>query len=327
MPQEVFPGIYRIEIPIPNNPLKALNSYVITGSERPLVVDVGLNREECIAAMKQGLAELGIDPAQADYCITHMHADHSGAIGVLADRSANIYASRIDAQLINKMGASSEHWGRMKEYAIHCGFPEMEADKAIQGHPGFRYGNKENIAFTTISDGAVIQAGDYQFTCIETPGHTKGHICLYEPSRRILISGDHILPGITPNISTWTDGENPLATFLKSLEKVAGYEVSLFLPGHRWGNVDCRARIDQLVKHHDHRSQDTLNILQHAVLTPFQVAASMRWDLSYTSWDQFPAAQKWFAAGEAAAHLQFLESKGQIVRVISGEGLIQYKLR
>lgn len=326
MPHEVYPHIYRIEIPIPNNPLKALNSYVITGGERPLVIDVGLNRDECLEAMKHGLGELGIDGAQADFFITHMHADHSGAIGGIAGSSAAVYASAVDAQIINQMGASSAHWQRMKEYAIRCGFPENEADKAIQGHPGFKYGNRTNVSFTAIADGTVIHAGDYVFHCIETPGHTQGHVCLYESRCQILISGDHILPGITPNISTWTDGENPLASFLKSLEKVAEYPVSLFLPGHRWGAVDCKVRIKELIQHHEHRSQDIISILQGSLLTSYQVASRMRWDLSYECWEQFPAAQKWFAAGEAAAHLQFLESKGQIGREVSDAGLIRYKL-
>src|SRR4051812_28185215 len=92
LPQEVYPGIYRIEIPIPNNPLKALNSYIITRGPRPLIIDVGLNRDECKAAMRTGLGELGLDPSRGDYVITHMHADHSGAIGDLADSSAIIYA-------------------------------------------------------------------------------------------------------------------------------------------------------------------------------------------------------------------------------------------
>lgn len=326
MPHEVYPNIYRMEIPIPNSPLKALNSYVITGGERPLIIDVGLNRDECLTALRAGADELGIDLAQADFLLTHMHADHSGAIGAVAGDSATVYASKVDGQTINQMSASTAHWQHMKEYAVRCGFPESEADKAIQGHPGFKCGNQKQISFTSVGDGALIHAGDYVFHCIETPGHTQGHICLYETRCQILISGDHILPGITPNISTWTEGANPLAAFLTSLEKVAKYPVTLFLPGHRWGTVDCKVRIAELIRHHEERNQDVINILKGQTLTSYQVASRMRWDLSYACWEQFPAAQKWFAAGEANAHLQFLESKEQIARKTSDSGLIQYQL-
>lgn len=80
MIQEIFKNIYKIEIPIFNSPLKALNSYVIKGLERSLIIDTGLNQEECMNAMQAGLREIGVDLRETDFFITHIHPDHIGLV-------------------------------------------------------------------------------------------------------------------------------------------------------------------------------------------------------------------------------------------------------
>ena len=83
MPEEICQNIYRIEVPLPENPLKSLNSYVIKGKDRNLVVDTGFNQKICLEAMQTGLSTLGIDLSQTDFFITHFHADHFGLVAVL----------------------------------------------------------------------------------------------------------------------------------------------------------------------------------------------------------------------------------------------------
>ena len=76
MVEEIDRNFFKIEIPLPDSPLKSINSYVIKGAEKNLVIDTGLNREECKRAMLNGLNELGIDLNHTDFFITHLHADH-----------------------------------------------------------------------------------------------------------------------------------------------------------------------------------------------------------------------------------------------------------
>jgi flavorubredoxin len=71
MMEKIMEGLYRIEVPLPNNPLKSLNSYVITG-KRPLIIDTGFNMEQCYAAMLGGLRKLGIEPKKVDVLATHL---------------------------------------------------------------------------------------------------------------------------------------------------------------------------------------------------------------------------------------------------------------
>ncbi|MBW2149949.1 MAG: MBL fold metallo-hydrolase, partial [Deltaproteobacteria bacterium] len=156
--------------------------------------------------------------------------------------------------------------------------------------------------------------GDYVFTCVETPGHTRGHMCLYAPGKRIFISGDHILHDITPNIQLWSNKENPLNEYMASLDKVYGLDIELVLPGHRVIFRNCKKRIQELKKHHQHRADEVLSLLENGGQNAYQVASRMSWDITYSSWDLFPVAQKWFATGEAIAHLKYLEEKGMVQR-------------
>lgn len=141
---------------------------------------------------------------------------------------------------------------------------------------------------------------------------------MYEPNKKIFLAGDHILIDITPNIQCWSDDQNPLQNNLASLDKVNDMEIDFVLPGHRRIITDHKARIAELKKHHEKRLKEVLSILGAELQTAFQVASRMTWDLDCDSWEEFPRQQKWFATGEAIAHLRYLERKGLIVRKDEG---------
>jgi len=310
MPEELFPNLFRIEIPLPDSPLKYLNSYLIKGSDRNLVVDTGLNRDECLTAMHAGLAALEVDLDRTDFFITHLHADHFGLVGRLVRETGKIYFNRPDTELIE----SWEGFDPMIAYAGANGFPENELRAALHNHPGHKYGSDWIPELNIINEGDKFNIGGFHFACVQTPGHTMGHMCLYEPDRKILIAGDHILIDITPNIQCWSDDENPLKEYLASLDKVDKLEVKHVLPGHRRLFSDHHGRIDELKQHHVIRLEETLGILQEGPMSAFEVASRMTWDIKCDSWEEFPVAQRWFATGEAISHLRFLEEEGKLSR-------------
>ena len=80
MVTELMKDIYRIEVPLPKNPMKLLNSYLIRSDGRSLVIDTGFNRPECKEALMSGLKELNVDFDRTDLFLTHLHADHSGLL-------------------------------------------------------------------------------------------------------------------------------------------------------------------------------------------------------------------------------------------------------
>ena len=156
--------------------------------------------------------------------------------------------------------------------------------------------------------------GEYSFRVIETPGHSPGHLCLYEDNKKILVSGDHILFDITPNITCWAELENPLKAYLESLEKVSTLDVNLVLPGHRNGWTDHKKRITELQNHHKSRLNEVLVALGKGDKSAWDIAPHIKWDINVSSWERFPVVQKWFALGETLAHITFLEADGRVGR-------------
>jgi glyoxylase-like metal-dependent hydrolase (beta-lactamase superfamily II) len=321
--EEIAPDTFRIKIPLPGSPLKYLNSYVIRGRQRNLIVDTGLNREECLQAMRAGLERIGVDLHRTDFFVTHLHADHFGLISRLVTDTSRVFFNRPDSEIIESWGG----WEPMVHYAGVNGFPEEDLRAALQSHPGYKFHSAWVPDLNILKDGEVIQVGDRRFECVETPGHTRGHTCLYEAASRTLISGDHILIDITPNIQCWSDADDPLKHYLESLDKVRGLAVDQVWPGHRRLFKDHRRRIDELKRHHQRRADEVLTILQDGPRTAFQVASRMTWDIAIASWDLFPVAQKWFATGEAISHLRYLEelkrlrrepNKGKVLYALAG---------
>jgi len=324
MVEEILPDLYRIEIPLPKNPLKYLNSYLIKDGARFLLIDTGFNRQECRQAMAAGLEKLGVDLQRTDLFITHLHSDHLGQAAVLASDSSKVYFSRQEAALVNRSSAEwGQRWSRMEEVYVAHGFPQAEVGTAAASHPGRRFGAGQRINFTPVQEGDTIEIGDYCFRCIATPGHSPAHMCLYEASKKILVAGDHILFDITPNISYWAEMENPLKEYLASLEKVYTLDVQLILPGHRSLLQDHRRRIRELQAHHQNRLNEVVAALgDGGKKSAFQIVPYISWDVRAASWEDFPPAQKWFAFGETLAHLIYLEGEGRIQRETEGNGIL-----
>ncbi|MFB3812623.1 MAG: MBL fold metallo-hydrolase [Terriglobales bacterium] len=318
MADEIYPSLYRILVPLPGNPLGWINSYVIKGPDRNLIIDTGLNRRECLDALMTGLDEIGVDIEKTDFYITHNHADHYGLVPVLAQSTSSVFIHRLDKEQIEGWTG----WDSVTRYAILNGFPQEEVKKAIQSHPGYKYGASLPTKLTPVEDSDKLHYGEYCFTVIATPGHTAGHTCLYDASRRILISGDHVLSDITPNITCWFEGANPLQRYLASLDRVYELPVELVLPGHRRVLEHCKSRIDELKRHHQIRNEEILKVLDHESKSAYEVAASMTWDIDCNTWEEFPPSQKWFATGEALAHLTYLAEAGQLRRSEEKRGVV-----
>jgi glyoxylase-like metal-dependent hydrolase (beta-lactamase superfamily II) len=309
MIEEVFPNIYRMEIPLPNNPLRAVNSYVIKGGERYLIIDTGMNRMECRKAMDAGLKTLAVDLNRTDFFITHLHADHLGLVSYLAGKSAKIYFNYPDARIVNE----PNHWDQIVAMALVNGFPQEELVTAMQKHPGRKYQQQGALNLTLLREGNQLPIGEYVFHCVETPGHTPGHLCLYEPRTKIFFSGDHILEDITPNITTMGDKDtNPLQQYLDSLDKIERFDISWVFPGHRRVFTHYRERIAELKHHHDLRAEEILSILRKGPQSGYQIASQMTWDISCDTWEDFPAPQKWFAFGEGLSHLLYLHARNEV---------------
>lgn len=317
---KVAENLYRKVVPLPNNPLRELNVYIITG-ERNLLIDTGFNRPECEEALQDAFRELGI--STADVFLTHFHSDHCGLICKLSGRGNSLYAGEIDGELI-QFEAGNLYWKMLDDLFLKYGFPKAVLGRNTDIHPGRKYCHEGRVALTYLEEGTTLRYGGYALETIWTPGHTPGHFCLYDREKKILFCGDHILGTITPNICLELGVENPLGDYLKSLQKVGQLEVDLLLSAHGTPIPNMLDRIHALQQHHRERLAEVVRILGEDWKTAYQVAADMTWEIDCKNWAAFPAPQKWFATGEAASHLQYLYQQGCIQKKETG-GIYYYK--
>jgi glyoxylase-like metal-dependent hydrolase (beta-lactamase superfamily II) len=148
---------------------------------------------------------------------------------------------------------------------------------------------------------------------VHTPGHTPGHLCFAEERTGLLFSGDHVLPRISPNISTMHNGlADPLRDYLTSLAAVRDRgEPAEVLPAHEWRFRGLASRTDELTTHHEHRLAELLAAVRaHPGTTPWELAAHLTWS---RPWDQYERRMRIFAVTETDAHLRLLASRGLVV--------------
>lgn len=313
MTEQILDNLYSIPIALPNNPLKCLNAYFIDGGScgRNLLVDTGFNNAECLAALTDAFAELGVNPAETDVFLTHLHSDHTGNAAALAAMGCRIFMGQRDYSLL-----CNDNRTAIRERAISEGMSPDTLSETFRSNPATLYAPAPFDA-TTLGEGDILSCGGYCFECILTPGHTPGHMCLYDKSRRILISGDHILFDISPNITCWAGISDSLGDYLSSLLKTEAIAADIVLPAHRSnGNVTLARRTRELLLHHERRLSELEGIIkEHPRLSAYELTGMLRWRIHASSWDDFPPAQKWFAMGETMAHLDHLLALGRINRL------------
>lgn len=323
MIEKVLENIYRIELPLPDNPLKTLNSYLIKGAEKNLLIDTGFNRQECYNVLISALNELNVSLEKIDIFVTHLHADHSGLVPKLIRKNTIVYSSKADGTIINKCN-TEEYWHEMEsKYYLH-GLPARNENAKTRTHPGWKFRAKEDISFTYVNDGDVLNVGEYSLRLIHTPGHTPGHMCLYDEKKQILFSGDHILGDITPVITIDFNHKSPLTEYLKSLNLVKQLPIKHIFTAHRRRIADPYKRIAELEEHHKKRLEQVINILKDGAKNAFDTAGEMTWKISAKNWDEFPIQQQWFATGEAMAHLLYLWENNILNRkIIDGKYIFE----
>jgi len=306
---EVLDNIFCIEVPLPKNPLKFLNAYFIRGGKRNMLIDTGFNLPVCAEALRSGLDALGVSMATTDIFLTHMHSDHTGLVDAVRDPAGIVWASELDAEVI-RIAGSEGFWNELERLWSKFGFTEDS-----HTHPGRKFAADGKFPMTIVAEGMSISVGDYAFQVLETPGHTRGHLCLYEAKRGILVAGDTILADITPNISVGVNNLNPLGDYFRSLERLEKLAVNHTLSAHRRRPASLYERIAELRIHHRQRLDEALSIVRASEgISAAEAAARMSWDITSRTWAEFPLSQKWFAIGEAAAHLQLLVAEGTVKR-------------
>ena len=316
--QEVYENIYLIKLPLPENPLKDLNSYFIKGSGggRNLLIDTGFNHPQTEAALMGAWEALGARLEETDILITHAHSDHSGLAGKLKNAYNTVYCSSRDGVLLHDY-VGEHYWVELVKQQRFMGFPYpfLHTD-----HPGYCWKDSIQHERKNIDPGDRLSVGGYTFEVIDLAGHTPGQIGLYEKKHRLLFCGDHLLQKITPNLKFWSLDYDSLAVYLRNVEKLAQLPVDHLFSAHRELIPDIKERVGEMLQHHEKRLAWTLEIIAEGPCDTWAVASGITWDYQGGDFTKFAPPQQWFAANETFVHLQHLFStRRDIKRQAVGE--------
>jgi glyoxylase-like metal-dependent hydrolase (beta-lactamase superfamily II) len=317
--EKVRPGLWSIPVPIPHNPLRYVSVYAIELESGVALVDAGWPTDESWEALNAGLAEAGgsMGDVQA-VVVTHLHPDHYGLAGRVREASgAWVGLHPADATLLeNRYHDTDELLERMRELMAMSGVP---ADKL----PDLNMASMEITATMNVArpdilieDEQRLELAGWDFRAIWTPGHSPGHICLFSDDHKLLLSGDHVLPRITPNIPFHSQQfANPLGDYLESLAKVRALHPDEVLPAHEYRFSGLDERVDALVKHHADRLAEIEDLLRaRPGISSWDTTLALSWS---RPWDDIPDYMQRAANGETLAHLVLLERRGRVRRQAS----------
>ena len=315
-------GIYKVKLPLPFR-LNHVNCHAVKGTLGWWLVDAGLSREASIKGWLQFFEEHAIKPSDIKgIYLTHFHPDHYGCSGWLQNYSgAPVFIGEIDAERINRYWkGKSAILDALDTLFRDNGMPNDVVKETIGSVDNLIRYTTPHAELTTLQAGQVVTIGDFEYQVILTPGHTDGHVCYYNVDHGVLLSGDHLLPEISSNISLWPQtgaDPNPLDNFLRALDSIRGLNCKLVLPAHGKPFSTIEERISQLEAHHKARLQEIKGCTGRGA-TAYQVCNQVfRQDLSFH--------ELRFAMAETLAQLVYLTYKGELEMVSEG-GVESFKI-
>lgn len=322
--KRVAEGVHQLEIPMRHNPLGKTYSYLL--DEARTLIDTGVPTGDAYTALEEQLEAVGMQVSDLERIIvTHMHTDHIGLVERIRERADVQVVAHVEAVRIQR------RWAEMRENAGE----KIRSEIELLGGSGFLrvFSQLENAVRRpqwrlevdeTIEDGDLLELEGSRLRTIWTPGHSREHVCLHDAERKILFSGDHVLPKITSHIShhTFMEGD-PLGEYLAALEKVRDLPVELVLPGHEWSFRDLSGRVSELEAHHERRCGEIMSSLGSGGRNVFEISSTVSWDSK--PWPEMEFWTKRMAAAETYAHLIYLRNLGRVCEKLR-DGVLIYSL-
>lgn len=325
---ELAPGILRIQLPIAMPGLGHVNAYVLTGGTGPVVVDAGLPGPATMTALTDGLGQAGIALRDIQaVVVTHSHPDHFGAAGELADaagapvvvhgafRSWWAPEHHLPVEEIPDVDPADLDTENPMLLPTPWGGESLAAGWARSNEDRWTAGWTPPVPGVRLRDGERIRLGAREWVALHTPGHTIDHLCLFEPETGVLLSGDHVLPTITPHVPGVGGGRDALGAYEASLSRVAALPgVQLVAPAHGLPFSDLAGRVAAIRAHHEARLAEIVGLVAEA--EPVGVA-----ELSQRLFRR----ERWgpMAESETYAHLEHLRRTGR-VRLVEGRDGARY---
>jgi glyoxylase-like metal-dependent hydrolase (beta-lactamase superfamily II) len=318
--REIVDGVRWLRIPLPME-LNHINVWLLDDGDGWMLVDTGMAHDVCRAAWLE-LEERALDgrPLSRIF-VTHDHPDHMGLAPWLAERHGaavwmSEYAHRSSGEFLHAdpraLGERVENFLRLHGVDVTPGAWSARGDHRVW------YGGWPPLAHAAV-DGETIEAGRGRWQVVETGGHCRGHLCLYDAGRRVLVSGDQVLPTISPNVSVLSSAPeaDPLREFLASMARLGECaRDTLVLPSHGLPFRGLHARLEDVRAHH---------LQQLDALRDHCVEPRTAFEVLPTLFRRVPRGfHRLLAVGEAVAHLNYLCGEGVLARSFDAGGVARF---
>ncbi len=326
----IFPDIYQMTLTLSGFNPGSVNTYIIKTPEGLTAIDTGWDSPPSLQSMQAQLGEIGAGLSDINQVIlTHCHIDHMGLIVRLKQsHPVKLYLHEKEIDLIKIRFTDGDNFLPMTDKFLQShGFPAAElTPPEVQLPIPLNLGAVRPDVY--LHGGETINVGQYNLKVVNTPGHTPGHIALYEPAKKFLFSGDMLLPTIATNAAVHVQHiPFPLQQYLDSLITLRQLEIETVLPGHEEVFHNARQRIDELLSNHERKAQQIYAVFADGkARTAYEVsqvlAVSPRtkknvW-AGLTGWD------KRFAVLQTIAHLESLRFNHKLTLEVTG-GVNHYR--
>jgi glyoxylase-like metal-dependent hydrolase (beta-lactamase superfamily II) len=249
------------------------NAWAVRAGEGVVLIDTGMHQPDSLANLERALEMCGLRLEQVRLIVcTHAHSDHYGQAATIVERTGCELWMHPNHEHMTRMAEDPEAvLDRRIEVARHSGVPE----EPLRRWAAERRGRESGIAGVIEPDrelrtGATLDTDAGAWSVHETPGHAPSHICLFQPERRLLISGDHLLGRISLYFDFgWTP--DPVGEFLRSLQAVERLGARLCLPGHGRTFADVQAHINGNRTLVQERLDAVLQAISGSSLTAFEI--------------------------------------------------------
>jgi glyoxylase-like metal-dependent hydrolase (beta-lactamase superfamily II) len=328
--KEVLPGIYQITLTLSGFSPGSVNTYLFRDNKGYLIIDTGWDAPASLESLEKQMSELGAGLGDIKrVIITHAHVDHFGLIPRLKHSyQAKIYFHQKELDLIKfRYSHGNQLLSSMDQFLQQYGVPKSELTP-----PKIQIPASENLSSTPadvlFQGGEKIPVGEYTLKVINTPGHTPGHVAFYEPGRKILFSGDTLLPTIATNAALHIQHfRDSLLQYRKSLLSLKELDIDLVFPGHEHAFSNHRQRIDELLKRHQEKTKEIrLALADGLPKTAYEVSRIISWSpqTGAASWNNLSSWDKRFAVLQTIAYLEILVSEN-LLTGFSQNGKLYYR--
>ena len=313
--ERVLAGVWRLRLPLPWPGVPHCNAFALAAGDGVVLVDTGMHEPGSLAHLERALAmcNLRIENIRLVVC-THAHSDHCGqAATIVARAGCELWMHPNHEHATRSADDPEAAVARRLEIGRQSGVPASTLERYAERFP---QGMPSGIARVlepdrALVDGVQIESDLGTWEVYETPGHAPSHVCLFQPERRLLISGDHVLGRISLYYDYgWTP--DPVGEFLGSLDRVRELDARLGLSGHGKPFVDVAGHVDG--------SRQLAHDRIEAVLSGLDAGPAIALELAGRVHDQPISLQNanWLLS-ETLCYLQHLEVQGRVVREPDGD--------